>query len=155
MDIGRLWNYISRPEVVPKLFAVFLCLIMVIEFFVPTIYNEEQLYPKYPPQSQVFKSSLAPYDRGGEPLKTPADIKTQYPQFEPLRGRITAYLTPPAIWISERTPYFGTTIVSTPGGILDEILYYTRGLDTILESLTLLVSFMIFSWVYLHRERVE
>ncbi|HID47958.1 MAG TPA: DUF2106 domain-containing protein [Methanococcaceae archaeon] len=155
MDIGRLWNYISRPEIVPRLFALFLCIIIIVEFFVPTTYNEDQLYPKYPPQSQVLKSSLAPYDRGGEPLKTPADIKTQYPQFEPLRGRITAYLTPPAIWISHKTLYFGTTIVSTPGGILDEILYYTRGLDTILESLTLLVSFMIFSWLYLHRERVE
>jgi len=155
MDIGKVWNYISRPEVVPRLFALFLCLIMIVEFFIPTTYNENQLYPKCPPQSQVFKSPLAPYDRGGEPLKKPADIKTQYPQFEPIKGKITAYLTPPAIWISKMTPYFGTTIVSTPGGILDEILYYTRGLDTILESLTLLISFIIFSWVYLHREKVE
>jgi len=155
MDIGKVWNYISRPEVVPRLFALFLCLIMIVEFFIPTTYNENQLYPKCPPQSQIFKSPLAPYDRGGEPLKKPADIKTQYPQFEPIKGKITAYLTPPAIWISKMTPYFGTTIVSTPGGILDEILYYTRGLDTILESLTLLISFIIFSWVYLHREKVE
>ena len=155
MDIGKVWNYISRPEVVPRLFALFLCLIMIVEFFIPTTYNENQLYPKCPPQSQIFKSPLAPYDRGGEPLKKPADIKTQYSQFEPIKGKITAYLTPPAIWISKMTPYFGTTIVSTPGGILDEILYYTRGLDTILESLTLLISFIIFSWVYLHREKVE
>ncbi|GBF36992.1 EhaF family protein [Methanofervidicoccus abyssi] len=155
MDIGKVWNYISRPEVVPRLFALFLCLIMIVEFFIPTTYNENQLYPKCPPQSQIFKSPLAPYDRGGEPLKKPADIKTQYPQFEPIKGKITAYLTPPAIWISKMTPYFGTTIVSTPGGILDEILYYTRGLDTVLESLTLLISFIIFSWVYLHREKVE
>jgi len=47
--------------------------------------------------------------------------------------------------------YFGTTIVSTPGGILDEILYYTRGFDTVLESLTLLLSFTIFGWLFLNR----
>ena len=39
--------------------------------------------------------------------------------------------------------------------ILDEILYYTRGFDTILESTTLLLSFMIFSWIYLNRDGVK
>ena len=155
MNIGKIWNYISKPEVVPRLFAAFLCLILAIEFFVPTTYYEDQLYPKDTPQGQIFKSNLAPYDRGGIPLIKPADIKTQYPQFEPIKGKITAYLTPLSLWLSEKTPYFGTTIVSTPGGILDEILYYTRGMDTILESLTLLISFMIFSWIYLNRDRVE
>ncbi len=154
MKIGKIFNTLSKPEVVPRIFAGFLCLILFMEFVVPTTYNTEQLYPKPEPQSQIFMTPLAPYDRGGEPLTTPANIKTQYPQFEPIRGWITAYLTPPAIWISKKTPYFGTTIVSTPGGILDEILYYTRGFDTVLESLTLLLSFLIFSWIYINRERM-
>ncbi len=153
--LGKMWNHISKPEVVPRLFAGFLCLVLFIEFFAPTTLNENQLYPKDTPQSQVLKTPLAPYDRGGEPLKKAADIKTQYPQFQPIRGKITAYLSPVSIWISEKTPYFGTSIVSTPGGILDEILYYTRGFDTVLESTTLLLSFIIFSWIYLNRSEVE
>ncbi|WP_421077905.1 EhaF family protein [Methanothermococcus sp. Ax23] len=153
--LSKMWNYISKPEVVPRLFAGFLCLALFIEFFAPTTFNENQLYPKDVPQGQIFKTPLAPYDRGGAPLEKAADIKTQYPQFEPIRGKITAYLSPISIWISEKTPYFGTSIVSTPGGILDEILYYTRGFDTILESTTLLISFIIFSWIYLNRDEVE
>ncbi|ABR55949.1 EhaF family protein [Methanococcus aeolicus] len=155
LNLGKLLNYISKPSVVPRMFAGFLCIIMFVEFFAPTSLNDDQLYPKALPQEQIFKSSLAPYDRGGIPLEQPANIKSQYPQFEPTIGKITAYLSPLSIWIAEKTPYLGTTIVATPGGIIDEILYYTRGFDTILESLTLLISFMIFSYIYLGRNEVE
>lgn len=154
--LSRAWNYLSRPHVVSRLFAGFLCLTLLVGILMPASFTENQLYPKDVPQGQVLKTPLAPYDRGGVPLKEAADIKTQYPELEPIRGQITAYLTPAAIWISEKTPYFGTTIVSTPGGILDEILYYTRGFDTVLESLTLLLSFIIFSWIFLDRnDQVE
>lgn len=98
------------------------------------------------------KTPLAPYDRGGIPLKEPAELKAQYPQYEPNLGKITAYLTPIAEWIKDKTYYFGTTIVSTPGGILDEILYYTRGMDTVLESSILLISFIIFSWLFFNKD---
>ncbi len=154
INLGKILNRISKPSMVPRLFAGFLCLILFVEFFAPISLNE-QLYPKALPQEQILKTPLAPYDRGGVPLKEPANIKTQYPKYEPLKGWITAYLSPVSIWISEKTPYFGTTIVCTPGGIIDEILYYTRGFDTILESLTLLVSFMIFIYIYLGRGKVE
>ncbi|EHP84532.1 EhaF family protein [Methanotorris formicicus] len=150
--LSRIWNYLSKPQIVPRIFAVFLALIMIFGLLLPHKLNENQLYPKPTPQSQILKTPLAPYDRGGVPLEKPADIVSQYPKYEPLLGKITAYLTPIAEWISKKTLYFGTTIVSTPGGILDEILYYTRGFDTILESTILLVSFIIFSWMLMNRD---
>ncbi|AEF97147.1 EhaF family protein [Methanotorris igneus] len=150
--LSKIWNYLSKPHVVPRIFAGFLALVMIFGLLLPHELNKNQLYPKPVPQSQVLKTPLAPYDRGGIPLEKPAEIISQYPQFEPLLGKITAYLTPIAEWISKKTLYFGTTIVSTPGGILDEILYYTRGFDTILESTILLVSFIIFSWMLMNRD---
>ena len=60
---------------------------------------------------------------------------------------ITGYMSPLAQWISSISPYFGTSIYSSPGGLIDEILYYTRGFDTILESSILMMSFIIASWL--------
>ena len=62
-------------------------------------------------------------------------------------GMITAYMSPLAEFISSISPYFGTSIYSSPGGLIDEILYYTRGFDTILESSILMMSFIIASWL--------
>ena len=56
-------------------------------------------------------------------------------------------MSPLAEWISSISPYFGTSIYSSPGGLIDEILYYTRGFDTILESTILMMSFIIASWL--------
>ncbi len=53
----------------------------------------------------------------------------------------------PYDWISSISPYFGTSIYSSPGGLIDEVLYYTRGFDTILESSILMMSFIIASWL--------
>ena len=61
--------------------------------------------------------------------------------------RITSYMSPVALWVSKISPYFGTSIYSSPGGLIDEILYYTRGFDTILESSILMMSFIIASWL--------
>jgi energy-converting hydrogenase A subunit F len=150
-NLNEAWNYISKPSAVSRLFAGFVCIVLFIGIFLPTEFTNDQLYPKDAIQGQVLKTPLAPYDRGGVVLSEPADIKSQYPEYQSIRGQITAYLSPVAIAISENTMYFGTTIVSTPGGILDEILYYTRGFDTVLESLTLLLSFTIFGWLFLNR----
>ncbi|ABR54670.1 conserved hypothetical protein [Methanococcus vannielii SB] len=149
--INEAWNYISKPSAVSRLFSVFICIFLFIGIFLPTTFNENQLYPKDSIQGQVLITPLAPYDRGGISFEEAADVKSQYPEYQPLRGHITAYLSPIAVFISQNTMYFGTTIVSTPGGILDEILYYTRGFDTVLESLTLLLSFTIFGWLFLNR----
>jgi energy-converting hydrogenase A subunit F len=56
-------------------------------------------------------------------------------------------MSPLAQFISSISPYFGTSIYSSPGGLVDEILYYTRGFDTILESSILMMSFIIASWL--------
>jgi energy-converting hydrogenase A subunit F len=60
---------------------------------------------------------------------------------------ITGYMSPLAQFVSSISPYFGTSIYSSPGGLIDEILYYTRGFDTILESSILMMSFVIASWL--------
>ncbi len=143
--IGKIWNYLSKPELVPRLFAITLAIVFIFGLFWPIYKDNNQLYPKPEYHSQALKTPLAPYDR--------SIVKAQYPQYLPDLGKITSYLTPIAIFIKDRTLFFGTTIVSTPGGILDEILYYTRGMDTVLESSILLVAFIIFTWLYWNRER--
>lgn len=110
-------------------------------------YNSDQLYPK----SVDMNSSLSPYDRGGEPFEK-ADVKAQYPENSVYLGYVTAYLTPLSLFISQNTLYAGTTIVSHPGGIIDEILYNTRGLDTIVETSILFVAFTIAMFLYRRRE---
>ena len=113
----------------------------------PLTYDQDQLYPK-----TIDKSSpLDPYDRGGEPFEA-ADVKSQYPENEPYLGYVTGYLTPLSFLISVETLYLGTTIVSHPGGIIDEILYNTRGLDTIIETAILFVAFTMAMFLFRRRE---
>ena len=50
--------------------------------------------------------------------------------------------------LSQTTMHLGTTIVAHPGGIIDEILYNTRGLDTVVEPTILLIAFAIASYLY-------
>ena len=106
-------------------------------------YHEDQLYPKTINRS----SSLDPYDRGGPPF-TQVVIKSQYPENSPSAGYVTAYLTPFSGFLANTTPYLGTTIVAHPGGILDEILYNTRGFDTVVETSILFIAFAIASFLY-------
>ena len=91
--------------------------------------------------------SIAPYDRGGEILSAPGITKAQYPENSPSLGWINSYMSPIADAIQGISPYFGTSIYSSPGGLIDEILYYTRGFDTILESSILMMAFIIASWL--------
>ncbi|MBN2733492.1 MAG: EhaF family protein [Methanomicrobiaceae archaeon] len=111
-------------------------------------YNENQLYPK----SVDMKSPLNPYDRGGEPFEK-AEVKAQYPENSRYLGYVTAYLTPFSLFISYNTLYAGTTIVSHPGGIIDEILYNTRGLDTIIETSILFIAFAIAMFLFRRNEK--
>ena len=84
------------------------------------------------------------------PLKEPGIIKSQYPHFSEKAGMVTSYVSPIGIGVSETTLYFGTSIYSSPGGLIDEILYYSRGFDTVLESSILMMAFVVASWVALH-----
>ncbi|MBE6499151.1 MAG: DUF2106 domain-containing protein [Methanobrevibacter thaueri] len=148
MRIGVLWNKLAEPKNIPRLFAFSLGIILIIGLIVPMALNPDQLYVRPAPQQQVDEGlALAPYDRGGEPLTEAGVINPQYPDNAQSLGMITGYMSPLAQWISSVSPYFGTSIYSSPGGLIDEILYYTRGFDTILESSILMMAFIIASWL--------
>ncbi len=148
MRISRLWNRLANPRNIPRIFAFTLGVILVIGFIVPMALNTDQIYPRSAPQVQVDEGlAIAPYDRGGEVLKEPGISRAQFPSNAPELGMINSYMTPLAVWVSSISPYFGTTIYSSPGGLIDEILYYTRGFDTILESSILMMAFIIASWL--------
>jgi energy-converting hydrogenase A subunit F len=76
------------------------------------------------------------------------DIVEQYPENSPSAGYVTTYLTPFSLWLAQNTHHLGTTIVAHPGGILDEILYNTRGLDTVVEPTILFIAFAIASYLF-------
>lgn len=148
MRIGTLWNKLANPKNVPRLFAVCLGIILIAGLVIPFELNDDQLYVRPAPQSQMDEGlAIAPYDRGGVPLEEPGIISPQYPENAASLGMITGYMSPIALWIASISPYFGTSIYSSPGGLIDEILYYTRGFDTILESSILMMSFIIASWL--------
>jgi energy-converting hydrogenase A subunit F len=137
--IGRLWNSLATPKRIPRFYSVILGILLLAGFIVPMALNDHQLYPR--PE---------PYDRGGIPLKEPGIVRSQYPQFSEKAGMVTSYMSPIAIGVSNTTPYYGTSIYSSPGGLIDEILYYSRGFDTILESSILMMAFVVASWVALN-----
>ena len=148
MKIGRIWNKLADPKYVPRLFAFCLGIILIVGFVVPMALNPDQLYTRPAPQEQIDEGlPIAPYDRGGVILKEPGIIHAQYPENSKELGMITAYMSPLAEWVSSISPYFGTSIYSSPGGLIDEVLYYTRGFDTILESSILMMAFIIASWL--------
>lgn len=148
MKIGKIWNKLADPKTVPRLFAFCLGVILIVGFVVPMALNPDQIYTRPAPQEQVDEGlAIAPYDRGGEVLKSPGIINPQYPENARELGMITGYMSPPAQWVSSISPYFGTSIYSSPGGLIDEVLYYTRGFDTILESSILMMAFIIASWL--------
>jgi energy-converting hydrogenase A subunit F len=149
--IGRIWNSLADPKRIPRFYSVILAIVLLMGFMIPLALNDNQLYPRPEPQLQINQQDpFAPYDRGGVPLKEPGIVKSQYPQFSVKAGMVTGYLSPIAIGVSNNTFYYGTSIYSSPGGLIDEILYYSRGFDTVLESSILMMAFVIASWVALN-----
>lgn len=148
MKIADIWNKLASPKKIPRLFALILGIFLIIGFMVPMGLNVDQLYPREAPQVQVEQGlSMAPYARGGEPLVSPGITKSAYPQYAPKLGWINSYVSPLAQFVMNISPYFGTSIYSSPGGLIDEILYYIRGFDTVLESSILMMAFIIASWL--------
>ncbi len=146
--IGKLWNQLANPKNVPRLFALILGLLLIAGFLIPVALNSDQLYTRPTPQSQMDAGlAIAPYDRGGEVLESPGVTQAQYPENSQNLGWINSYMTPIAEWLMGFSPYFGTSICASPGGLIDEILYYTRGFDTILESSILMMAYIIASWL--------
>ena len=148
MRIGVLWNKLADPKNIPRLFAFSLGIILIAGLIVPMALNPDQLYVKPFSQVQVDKGlPLAPYDRDGDPLVQPGNILPQFPDNVKSLGMVTGYMSPLAQFVSSVSPYFGTSIYSSPGGLIDEISYYTRGFDTVLDSSILMMSFIIASWL--------
>ncbi|OPY39108.1 MAG: hypothetical protein A4E35_00342 [Methanoregula sp. PtaU1.Bin051] len=144
MIIRRISHYLCRYEhIVPLFAAACAVLFMASVLALPVTYHEDQLYPK----AIDRQSPLDPYDRGGPPF-TQVSIHAQYPENSPTAGLVTSYLTPFSLFLADTTLHLGTTIVAHPGGIIDEILYNTRGLDTVVETTILLVAFAIASFLY-------
>jgi len=144
MIIRRISHYISNYENIMPLFAGACAFLIIIGILLlPIQYNPVQLYPKTIDRN----SSLDPYNRGGPPF-TKVEIGAQYPENSPTAGFVTTYLTPFSLFLSQVTLHLGTTIVAHPGGIIDEILYNTRGLDTVVEPTILFIAFAIASYLY-------
>jgi energy-converting hydrogenase A subunit F len=142
--IQKISRIISNYEVIMPLFAGAVTVLFIIAILsLPLPYHEDQLYTKTINRS----STLNPYDRGGLPF-TDVVIKAQYPENSPTAGYVTTYLTPLSWFIANSTLHAGTTIVAHPGGILDEILYNTRGLDTVVEPTILFIAFAIASYLF-------
>ena len=151
MKIAQIWNRLAKPKNIPRLFAAILACVLIIGFVIPTALDADQLYPRPAPQTQMDAGlSIAPYDRGGEILKEPGITVAEYPENSKYIGWINSYMSPIADTARSISPYFGITIYSSPGGLIDEILYYTRGFDTILESSILMMAFIIASWLMLN-----
>ncbi len=144
MIIQKISRILSNFDNILPVFASACAVMSVLTLlFLPLVYSENQLYPK----KIVSGSTLNPYDRGGSPF-TRAEIHPQYPENSPTAGYVTAYLTPFSLFLSRHTGYVGTTIVAHPGGILDEILYNTRGLDTVVEPTILFIAFAIAAYIF-------
>jgi energy-converting hydrogenase A subunit F len=144
MIIQRISRFLQDFENLMPVFAGACALLFLAGILLlPLPYAEKQLYPK-----NINRSSpLDPYDRGGAPF-TQATIGMQYPENSPMAGYVTTYLTPFPWWLADTTLHAGTTIVAHPGGILDEILYNTRGLDTVVEPTILFIAFAIGSYLF-------
>ncbi len=144
-------RYLSDVDNLIAIYSVIVIVIAAIALIsliaMPIGYEETQIYPK----NINTSSSLNPYDRGGVPFGT-TNVMAQYPQNSPYLGSVTAYLTPLSALMAASNLYLGTTIVSHPGGIIDEILYNTRGMDTIVETSILFIAFAIASFLYRRKE---
>lgn len=144
MIIRKISHFLCNYENIVPLFAGACALIFFAGILLlPLTYEPNQLYPKTIDRN----SSLDPYDRGGPPF-TQVTIVSQYPENSPTAGLVTSYLTPLSLYLSQMTQHLGTTIVVYPGGIIDEILYNTRGLDTVVEATILFIAFAIASYIY-------
>lgn len=149
MIISRISRILAGYENLSVLYAVLVLVGIVVGLFsLPGIvYHGDDLYPK----TLDPASPLYPYDRGGEPFEN-TTVEAQYPENSPYLGYVTAYLTPLSQFLADTTHHLGTTIVSHPGGIIDEILYNTRGLDTVVETSILFTAFAIASFLFRRRE---
>jgi membrane-bound hydrogenase subunit ehaF len=149
MIIRRISGILSNFTNLSRVYAILVIIVVLAGIAgIPSLdYQGDRLYPKTIDRD----SPLDPYDRGGIPFESTA-ILAEYPGNSPYLGYITAYLTPLSLALASATPHMGTTIVAHPGGIIDEILYATRGLDTVVETTILFVGFAVAAYLFRRRE---
>jgi len=147
--IGSISRFVSDYNNITLMYALTLMAVILIGLItLSTItYEPSQLYPK----EINPENPINPYYRGGKPFIA-AHVISQYPENTPALGYVTSYLTPLSRWFSEISLNLGTVIAAHPGGIIDEILYYTRGIDTIVETSILFVAFAAASFLFRRRE---
>lgn len=149
MIIRKLSGILSNFTNLSRVYGVLVIIVILAGMVsIPSLdYHGDRLYPKFIDRD----SPLDPYDRGGSPFGT-TTVAAEYPENSPYLGYITAYLTPLSFALAGATPHMGTTIVAHPGGIIDEILYATRGLDTVVETTILFVGFAVAAYLFRRRE---
>jgi energy-converting hydrogenase A subunit F len=149
MIIHRISAILSRLENLSAVYALLVVIVTLIGIAtLPVLdYHGNALYPKTIDRA----STLDPYDRGGQPFNA-TPVLAQYPENSPYLGYVTTYLTPFSLFLAQTTPHLGTTIVSHPGGIIDEILYNSRGLDTVVETSILFTAFAIASYLFRRKD---
>lgn len=147
--IRRLSKILSDFDKLSQIYAVLVIIVIIGGILtIPSLeYQADRLYPK----TIQPESPLDPYDRGGTPFEK-TEVLAEYPENSPYLGYVTAYLTPFSLALATLTHHVGTTIVAHPGGIIDEILYNTRGLDTVVETSILFVAFGVASFLFLRRD---
>ncbi len=148
MIIRRISGILSNFTNLSRVYAVLVIIVIITGIVsIPSFdYQGDRLYPKTIDRD----SPLDPYDRGGIPFESTV-VLAEYPKNSPYLGYITAYLTPLSLALAEATQHMGTTIVAHPGGIIDEILYATRGLDTVVETTILFVGFAVAAYLFRRR----
>ncbi|NYT06387.1 MAG: EhaF family protein [Methanomicrobiales archaeon] len=143
--ISRISRELSNYDYLAAVYALLVIVVTIVGVLtLPFLsYEDGQIYGKHIDR----QSPLDPYDRGGTPFNATI-VHAQYPENSPTLGYVTAYLTPLSQFFADTTQHLGTTIVAHPGGIIDEILYNTRGLDTVVESSILFVAFAIAAYLF-------
>ena len=145
--IGNISRFVSDYNNLAPMYALTVMVAILIGFTtLPMIqYDPAQLYPKEIPPGHP----LNPYERGGEPF-TATKLVSQYPENSLAIGYIASYVPPLFVWFAKMDLHVGT--LAHPGGIIDELIYYLRGIDTIAETSIFFVSFAIASFLFRRRE---
>jgi len=145
--IGRISHFVSGYNNLTPIYALVLMIVFLVGLItLPMVqYEPSQIYPKQIDPASHFN----PYERGGEPFGG-TKLVAQYPENSPALGYIASYVPPLFIWFAEMGLNIGT--LAHPGGIIDELIYYIRGADTIGETSIFFVSFATASFLFRRRE---
>ena len=147
--IGNISHFVSNFKNLAPMYALALMVIMLIGLItLPLIqYGPVQLYPKELHPESPFN----PYERGGEPFIA-TNLISQYPENAPAIGYVASYASPVSVLLTKISQDGAVGTLTHPGGIIDEILYYLRGIDSIGETSIFFVAFATAAFLFRRRE---